>query len=114
MITIARSPHSQLLNSPTDVAHVTLWRMADPSIESKSRDVSRRRFGKRAVLAAAGIFSSPALIAQRKAASASLPPADQDAVTNVIRKYGDRLSPAQRRRARETLIQHQRMLMRIR
>ena len=119
MITIARSPHSQLLNSPFNVAHATLWRMADPSFESKLRDVSRRRFGTRAALAAAaGIFSSPVLIAQRKATSASLPSADQDAVTakyaNVIRKYGDRLSPAQRRRARETLVQHQQMLMRIR
>jgi hypothetical protein len=109
----------QLLFSPSDVPHVTLWRMADPSFESKSRDVSRRRFGKRAALAfAAGILSSPVLIAQRKATSASLPSADQDAVTakyaNVIRKYGDRLSPAQRRRARETLVQHQQMLMRIR
>src|ERR1700730_15494985 len=93
--------------------------MADPSFESKSRGVSRRRFGRRAALAAAaGILSSPALIAQRKATSASLPPADEDAVTakyaNVIRMYGDRLSPSQRRRARETLVQHQHMLMRVR
>jgi hypothetical protein len=32
----------------------------------------------------------------------------------VIRKYGDRLSPAQKVRAREILVRHQRMLKRIR
>jgi hypothetical protein len=58
------------------------------------------------------------LTAQQNASRAELPAADQAAVeakyANVIRKYGTRLSDAQRKRVRKTLIEHQRMLMRIR
>lgn len=97
----------------------TLCRMRDLNTEPNRRAVSRRQFGRRATLAAAaGTLSSSALLAQPASSPASLPPTDQGAVNvkyaNIIRKYGDRLSPAQRRRARETLVQHQRMLMRIR
>lgn len=101
---------------PRDFAgdsRATLWRMADQDWKSNSKPASRRQFGKGVGLAAAGILSSPALAAQ-----AALPAVDEAAVdakyANVIRKYGTRLSPAQRRRVRETLIQHQRMLARVR
>jgi hypothetical protein len=64
-----------------------------------------------------GTLPAPELISQNTP-PASLPAADEAAVNakyaNVIRSYGDRLSPAQRLRARETLVQHQRMLKRIR
>jgi hypothetical protein len=91
--------------------------MKEQDPESATPAVSRRRFGRRAALAAvAGTLSSPLLDSQEPAHT--LPPGDQAAVeakyANVIRKYGDRLSPAQRTRARETLVSHQRMLMRIR
>jgi hypothetical protein len=68
--------------------------------------------------AAATALSPPALESQDSPAPAPLPPADQAAAdakyANVIRKYGDRLSDAQRTRAREILARHQRMLMRVR
>ena len=85
--------------------------------ESAPPAVSTPRFGRRAALAAiAGTFSSPLLDSQE--AAHTLPAGDQAAVAakfaNVIRKYGDRLSPAQRVRARETLVSHQQMLKRIR
>src|SRR5262245_38698718 len=68
--------------------------------------------------AAVAALSPGALESQDNPAPAPLPQADQAAVdakyTNVIRKYGDRLSEAQRTRAREILARHQRMLMRVR
>jgi hypothetical protein len=67
--------------------------------------------------AAAALSPSPSE-SQDNPAVPSLPPADQAAVdskyANVIRKYGDRLSGAQKTRAREILVRHQRMLMRVR
>ena len=70
------------------------------------------------VLGAAAAISPAVLQAQDRPAPATLPPADQAAVdskyANVIRKYGDRLSEPQRTRAREILVRHQRMLMRVR
>jgi hypothetical protein len=91
--------------------------MKEQDPESTPNAVSRRRFGRRAALAAvAGTFAPPLLDSQDGARS--LPAGDQSAVdakyANVIRKYGDRLSPAQRVRAREILVSHQRMLKRIR
>lgn len=91
--------------------------MKEQDPESTPYAVSRRRFGRRAAFAAvAGTFASPLLDSQEGARS--LPAGDQTAVdakyANVIRKYGDRLSPAQRTRVRETLLSHQRMLKRIR
>jgi hypothetical protein len=79
--------------------------------------VSRRNFGRRAALTGvAGALSSPLLDSQ--VGAHALPAGDQAAVeakyANVIRKYGARLSPAERVRARETLVEHQRMLKRIR
>ncbi|HEV8043189.1 MAG TPA: hypothetical protein VGP62_30195 [Bryobacteraceae bacterium] len=91
--------------------------MQEQDPESTPNAVSRRRFGRRAAFAAvAGTFASPLLDSQEGAGS--FPAGDQSAVdakyANVIRKYGDRLSPAQRVRAREILVSQQRMLKRIR
>ena len=77
-----------------------------------SSTISRR--GLLAV-AASGL-AAPALEGQET--PAPLPPPDEGAVNakhaNVLRKYGDRLSERQRVRAREILVRHQRMLMRVR
>jgi hypothetical protein len=68
-------------------------------------------------------LSSAGLAAQQNASReaarvAALPAADQAAVeakyANVMRKYGSRLSAAQRERVQATLLEHQRKLMRIR
>jgi endonuclease YncB( thermonuclease family) len=78
---------------------------------------SRRRFGRRAALTAvAGTLSSPLLDSQVGThALLADDRAEVDAkYANVIRKYGARLSPAERVRARDTLLEHQRMLKRIR
>ena len=79
---------------------------------SESRIVSRRQLGRFAALAAAGAVRVPAT------AQSPAPPGNQTAVdakyANVLRKYGDRLSEEQRKRARETIAGHERMLARIR
>jgi hypothetical protein len=79
--------------------------------------ISRRLFGRRAALAtAAGTLSSPLLDSEPRASG--LPAGDEAAVNakyaNVIRKYGARMSAAQRVRTREILVEHQKMLKRIR
>ena len=78
------------------------------------RQVSRRKL----IVGTAAALSATAAPAQENSQATGLPPADQAAVDakyeNVIRKYGERLSEAQRTRARETLVRHQRMLMRVR
>jgi hypothetical protein len=94
-------------------AMLSHWnRVIAPS--EKVSSLSRRGI----VLGAAAALSPGALHAQDISAPAALPPADQAAVdakyANVIRKYGDRLSEAQRTRVREILVRHQRMLMRVR
>ena len=75
------------------------------------RQVSRR---KRIVGTAEALSGT----AQENYSGTGLPPADQATVdakyANVIRKYGERLPEAQRTRAREILVRHQRMLMRVR
>jgi hypothetical protein len=77
------------------------------------RQVSRRKLivGTAAALSAA----APA---QQNDSGTGLPPADQAEVdakyANVIRKYGERLSEAQRTRGREVLVRHQLMLIRVR
>ena len=75
--------------------------------------LSRRSFHLTAVGIAAMAGEKP-LSGQQK----QLPPAVQLAVeakyANVIRKYGERLSEAQRVRVRETLVRHQQMLERVR
>ena len=91
--------------------------MKEQDPEPAPHAVSRRRFGRRAALTAmAGVLSSPLLDSQDTARA--LPASDEAAVdakyANVIRKYGARLSPAERVLARETLVEHQRMLTRIR
>src|ERR1700680_2325537 len=91
--------------------------MKEQDPEPRPYAVSRRCFGRRAAFAAvAGTIGSPLLDSQEGARS--LPASDQAAVdakyANVIRKYGDRLSPSQRVRAREILVNHQRMLKRTR
>ena len=67
---------------------------------------------------AAAALSPAALESQDNPVPGPLPPADQAAVdakyANVIRKYRDRLSEAQQTRAKEILVRHQRMLMRVR
>jgi hypothetical protein len=90
--------------------------MQEQDPEPAPRAISRRRFNRRAAIAAvAGTAASPLLDSQE---ARSLPASDETAVdakyANVIRKYGDRLSPAQRVRAREILVNHQRMLKRTR
>ena len=89
--------------------------MKEQDPELAPHAVSRRRFGRRAALTVvAGTL--PLLDSQDTARA--LPAGDQAAVdakyANVIRKYGARLSPAERVRVRETLAEHQRMLKRIR
>jgi len=91
--------------------------MKEQDPESATPAVSTPRFGRRAALTVvAGTLSSRLLDSQVR--TPTLANGDQAAVeakyANVIRKYGDRLSAAQRTRARETLVSHQRMLMRIR
>ena len=78
------------------------------------RQVSRRKLMART----AAVLTAAAAPAQETSSDTGLPPADQAEVdakyANVIRKYGERLSEAQRTRAREVLVRHQRMLMRVR
>ena len=73
---------------------------------------------RRGLLIAASGLAAPALEGQESQGFTPLPPSDEAAVNakhaNVIRKYGDRLSEQQRVRAREILVSHQRMLMRVR
>jgi hypothetical protein len=94
-----------------------LWHMKKENPAPDPNAISRRLFGRRAALAtAAGTLSPPLLESQQKANG---PPAGDEAAVNakyanVIRKYGTRLSPAQRVRAREILVEHQKMLKRIR
>ena len=78
------------------------------------RQVSRRKL----MAGTAAALTATAVRAQENDSGTGLPPPDQAAVdakyANLIRKYGDRLSAAQRTRAREILVRHQRMLMRVR
>jgi hypothetical protein len=77
------------------------------------RQVSRRKL----MAGTAAALTATAVRAQDDSGT-GLPPPDHAAVdakyANVIRKYGERLSEAQRTRAREILVRHQRMLMRVR
>lgn len=81
---------------------------------------SKSKLTRRALIssAATGLALTVTEFAQENPPQDALPPADQTAVdakyANVIRKYGDRLDDAQRTRVRRTLVQHQRMLMRVR
>jgi hypothetical protein len=76
--------------------------------------VSRRKL----MAGTAAVLTATAVPAQQNDAGTGLPPADQAAVdakhANVMRKYGERLSEAQQTRAREIIVRHQRMLMRVR
>ena len=78
------------------------------------RQVSRRKL----MVGSAAVLRATTVPAQENSSGTGLPSADQAAVdakyANVIRKYGERLSEAQRTRAREVLVRHQRMLMRVR
>jgi hypothetical protein len=79
-----------------------------------SAPISRRGL----LTAAAAGLAAPAFEGQETHGAAPLPPPDEAAVNakhaNVLRKYGDRLSEPQKVRAREILVRHQRMLMRVR
>ena len=78
------------------------------------RQVSRRKL----IVGTAAALSATAAPAQQNDPGTGLPPADQAEVdakyASVIRKYGERLSEAQRTRSREILVRHQRMLTRVR
>jgi len=82
--------------------------------------ISRRKFGRRAAFAGLATALSPsAMVAQGRGGNqAPLPPQDQSEVdakfTDMVRKYGDRLTEDQKTRARGVLVRHQRMLMRMR
>jgi len=72
--------------------------------------VSRRRFWRNAALAAgAGALEPAGAPAQTKAS-----PEVEAKLANVIRKYGDRLSPVQRQRIRRILSENEEMLAAIR
>jgi hypothetical protein len=77
------------------------------------RQVSRRKL----IVGTAAALSATAALAQQSDSGTGLSPADQAEVdakyANVIRKYGERLSEAQRTRSREVLVRHQLMLMRV-
>ena len=78
----------------------------------------RQKVSRRKLIAGTAAVLSATAAAAQESSDTGLPPADQAAVdakyANVIRKYGDRLADAQRTRAREILVRHQRMLMRVR
>ena len=81
--------------------------------------ISRRNFGRRAAWAGLATALSPsALVAQGRGNQSPLPPKDQAEVdekfTDMVRKYGDRLTEDQKTRARGVLARHQRMLRRVR
>ena len=81
--------------------------------------ISRRNFGRRAGWAGLATALSPsALVAQGRGNQSPLPPKDQAEVdakfTDMVRKYGERLTEEQKTRARGVLGRHQRMLMRVR
>ena len=81
--------------------------------------ISRRSFGRRAVRAGLATSLSPsALVSQGRGNQPPLPPQDQAEVdakfSDMVRKYGDRLTEDQKMRARGVLARHQRMLMHIR
>lgn len=110
--------------SPTHSPTLLLDRQSEPEYAAESaylmsllmnrepRVFSRRQLGRCAALAAAAAVGVPA------AAQSPVTPGNQTGVdakyANVLRKYGDRLSAEQRKRARETIIGHERMLARIR
>ena len=89
-------------------------------MSEKQRDsISRRNFGRRAAWAGLATAVNPSDLAAQgrggnQTASAA-GPAEVDAkFTDMVRKYGDRLSEDQKTRARGVLARHQRMLMRVR
>ncbi|HEX5324894.1 MAG TPA: hypothetical protein VFW40_13995 [Capsulimonadaceae bacterium] len=90
---------------------------------SKPEALSRRDFGRRAVTAVAAALVSGPLAAHADAPSAADPvkdtPDSEEAavdakLANVVRKYGDRLSQAQRRRLRDIIAGNQQMMKRVR
>lgn len=99
---------------------------APPDKPSKPT-VSRRRFGRDAVLAGALTLSSAGLLAgENRTAGASSPATDllgleseqaqevEAKLSNIIRKYGDRLMFAQREHLRRILAYNEKMLASVR
>jgi hypothetical protein len=95
------------------------------SMSGKQRDsisrrgISRRNFGRGAAWAGLATALNPSdLVAQGRGNQTPLPPQDQAEVdakfTDMLAKYGDRLTEDQKTRARSVLARHQRMLMRVR
>jgi hypothetical protein len=83
--------------------------------------ISRRDFGLRAVFAAASSLSASAILAggcesnSRRASESGSPEAQEveAKLANIIRKYGSRLSDAQREHLRKILTYNQKMLASI-
>lgn len=88
--------------------------------ETQWDSISRRNFGRHAACAGLATALSPSgLVGQGRGGDQTpLPPQDQAEVdakfTDMVRKYGDRLTEDQKTRARGVLARHQRMLMRVR
>ncbi len=99
-------------------------------ISGKQQGVSRRDFGRGAILALAGAAAVPASILSSGGAAAAAQSAQQAQVPgdlspatiaeidakmqNILRRWGDRLSEDQRTRMRSTVTRHVRMLETIR
>lgn len=96
----------------------------------ESKQVSRRQFGRSAVMAGAAALSAPAFLASDAAAASSSPAeqkpepldglspqqvADVDAkLANIVRKYGDRFDADQKSHLRRILAQNERMMAPVR
>lgn len=83
------------------------------SPESHNKAVSRRRF-QASALGIAGLAAAQSLSSQEGRLSIRGRSSVDAKYANVLRKYGDRISEAQRIRVRETIVRHERMLERIR
>lgn len=97
---------------------------------SEAKQISRRQFGRSAVMAGAAALSAPAFLAADAAAASSSPAgqkpepleglspqqvADVDAkLANIVRKYGDRFDADQKSHLRRILAQNERMMAPVR
>jgi hypothetical protein len=84
--------------------------------------ISRRRFGQQAALAATAVFTSASLASAHDAARqatesglATSPSQEVEAkLANIVRKYGDRLTQEQRTHLRHILTYNEKMLASVR
>lgn len=93
-------------------------------------EISRRKFGRKAAIAAAATFAAPVLLSPVTDAEAARPQekkseplegltpeqtADVDAkLANILRKYGNRFNDDQKGRLRRILAQNERMMAPVR